>query len=609
MPVTFRRSLLSSIVVFAFIASLTDAIPEGTVLDPNVPLSHCARFGREGAFQLEWEINGAPKHHLEFRFTSDIQRGKFTAFGFTRRDRIQLVTGYPVEHLACARSLWDTASAFDVNGNVYPNHPELPGKVVAANDTHASHYIMRNLSVTADAMMTNGGTVTTNITIMWAYMQASLFFGSCYMGNTVPYTEAATFDIVLSGTTFQRSANGGACKKFEGPITSHRFFTPIDPGTTDLLDREENQNRRVAALLVGGDMLLESGKQPPVFDAVLGRVLGGEGGNGVCQTALSVIHARWSGFSDKVGGIKEYLVSLGTTALPSFYVDRASAGTNEAFTYTLGEALTPNSSFIVTVHAVNYAGLDTTITSKVVRVLNGGTPLKGWIQDGLLPASGDLQFQQSSTTLGARWGGWLRREHSSINHDTGVVTDNGAEYAVGELGSAVDGVVGWTSLGATFATQVSLTGLSLQHGVTYTISVRARSCSTVYTTQTSNGITVDQEPPLPGFVRFGNVSWIHHAVANVHETLKATWTGFVDRHSGIGHYEWGMGTVTPAPDTTGSTGFSMPWTNVGLATSATGPNLHTYFSTDGQQFYIYLKSVDAVGNFVVITSNATTVRL
>lgn len=600
---------LAMAVLFLVAPQNVGALSLIAVLNASVPLDHCVWLGPRSEYLFEWQLSEAPKYQMEMRFTSDIQRG-FSAFGFTDRSLTQLVTGYPPENLPCARSLWDNATPYDIDGNPYPNRPELPGQTVVTNATHASHYIMRNISITARNLEFYKSTQITNVTVMWAYMQSSMFNGGCYMGDLTTFTEEATYRIPLLGSQYQKA--NGFCQAYVGPVVGHRGMHKLSP-SGPFFDGEYQQNNRVVALLFGGAAMLQSGQKPPVF-ASTGRVLGGEAGNGVCMDSVSIVSGRWFGFSDQVGGIASYVVSLGTIALPSYYVDRLNVGTNTFVSYP-STLLKKNTTLIIRVAAYNYANLFTAAVSKPIFVLGGGVPMFGTIADGKRAQLVDQQFTRSTANLFAFWDGWVTNEHSSKDYTTGVSVDNGFQYAVGEKGVAPDSVFAWTTV-AQWRNDFSISGLTLTPGKTYQVSIRATNCAGSYTTQSTNGITVDTFPPLPGRVFIGNNTKTRRPLRSMplSARLMAWWDSFVDVHSGIGFYEWAMGTTPHAPSATSDQGLIMGWNSVGLstqirnitlakmprATALPVPRLQV-----GMTIYVYVKAVDKVGNWMVSQSNGT----
>jgi hypothetical protein len=567
----------------------------------DVALDNCMKVGEASEFQVEWQIRGEPQNILEVRFTADSTRG-FTGLGFQKSGKFQIISGNPVEQTPCARSLYDTITPYDLDGAVFPSYIELPGNAVSVNSTHAVHYAVRNISVTATRMLMQGGSMSTNVTVVWAYMQSSLFKGACYQGNVDAVTEMAKMQLVLGDATYAASAG---CKKYEGTLERHLGQKPLD-AARNLLEGERHQSTRVALLLFGGDMLVRSGRNEPNFDTVSGRVTAGENAAGVCQASLTTLKAYWNGFSDRIGGIVEYQVSAGTIEKPSRYFYRETAQTNLA--YTRGELeLTKNTTIIVTVEAYNFATLFKAVTSKPIYVLNGGSPVFGSMYNGLYTHHND-DYSNDNTRLQAHWKNWIGEDHSIKDYHTNAFTDNGYDYAVGETDGTLDSVVAWTHV-AGFESERTVTGLSLTHGKKFSISIRATNCAGAQTVQSSPGVLIDLVPPTPGRVFVGNLTNAHRNKIFRAEHLQASWAGFTDTTSGIKTYEWAMSTHVTPPSIVGNTGLIMGWTDVGrleFARNGTIANMPRQSQlTVGADIYVHVKAIDNAGNFVIANSNAT----
>eukprot|EP00058_Branchiostoma_floridae_P022359 XP_002607849.1 hypothetical protein BRAFLDRAFT_117284 [Branchiostoma floridae] len=143
-------------------------------------------------------------------------------------------------------------------------------------------------------------------------------------------------------------------------------------------------------------------------------------------------------------------------------------------------------TYYMSIKATDTAGLSTVATSSPY-VHYEGEPTAGVVEDinpdpqapvydYLQPA--DADFQTTTTTLSARWSGFLH-EHQDISYQVGAGTSPGATD-----------VVGFTSVGQN--TEWSRDGLSLTSFQTYYITVKA-SNSIGDTTVTSDGITVLQD--------------------------------------------------------------------------------------------------------------------
>ncbi|XP_078597675.1 uncharacterized protein LOC144873854 [Branchiostoma floridae x Branchiostoma japonicum] len=209
--------------------------------------------------------------------------------------------------------------------------------------------------------------------------------------------------------------------------------------------------------------------------------------------------ARWpsNGFSDDEDTdllTYEYAVGheanrediLEYTALSSVGPCGDAAGCTAIHRNSLQWGLHGTHSYYVSVKATDFVGLTNVATSSPY-VHYEGEPTAGVVEDinpdpqapvydYLQPA--DADFQTITTTLSARWSGFLH-EHQDISYQVGAGTSPGATD-----------VVGFTSVGQN--TEWSRDGLSLTSFQTYYITVKA-SNSIGDTTVTSDGITVLQD--------------------------------------------------------------------------------------------------------------------
>ncbi|XP_066283040.1 uncharacterized protein [Branchiostoma lanceolatum] len=209
--------------------------------------------------------------------------------------------------------------------------------------------------------------------------------------------------------------------------------------------------------------------------------------------------ARWpaNGFSDDedtAGLTYEYAVGheankedlLEYTALSSVGPCGGASGCTAIHRDSLQWGIHRTHSYYISIKATDTAGL-TTVASSSAYVHYEGEPTAGVLEDinpdprapvydYLQPA--DADFQTTTTTLSARWSGFLH-EHQDISYQVGAGTSPGATD-----------VVGFTSVGQ--ATEWTRAGLSLLSFQTYYITVKA-SNSIGDTTVTSDGITVLQD--------------------------------------------------------------------------------------------------------------------
>lgn len=589
---------------------ISSAFTQTFTYNPKVPLTHCMRFGPLDAYQFEWTVDTSVKRALEMRFTANLQRG-YTTFGFTKNSNLQLISGYPPEALPCARRLYDNYSPYNLAGDVYPSYPETPANEVYYNISHVSHYVMRNLSTTAKTMLDSGGNLSTNVTLLWGFGLESMYNDACYnldMTGTAEYGQM----VVTFTDDFYRVVNG-SCPTYQGNTTSWRNLPKLG---TVLLEKESNQNTRMAGLLIGGDMLLQTGQAAPTYVVPPGYVEAGENYANACQSSRNSLKMRWGGFSDKVGGVQYYEVTAGTAAQPSRYLDRINVGTNQGYTFN-GVGLARNDTIYITLAAINFAGLKTEVHLPAMRVLNNNDPTFGVVLDGTaaqtLGGNVTVLYTQSLTSLSANWLDYITQDHSAIDANTSAVTENGYDYAVGIYGQNPDSFVAWTHV-ASFQTAITLSGLTLAHGTRYYFGIRTTNCAGVQVIGTSPGITVDVVSPSRGFVYFSNRTGFTNPTIKRSNRLEVNWMAFSDYTSGIAMYEYAIGkTAMPLSDTS-NLGMIVPWTSVGLAKRVTNPTKIYSLSLAiqalvpvGTLLYAYVKATDGAGNWAIAHSNSTTV--
>ena len=111
-------------------------------------------------------------------------------------------------------------------------------------------------------------------------------------------------------------------------------------------------------------------------------------------------------------------------------------------------------------------------------IVDSSAPVFSFVNDG---DGADETYTGSTTTLSANW--------SAADLESGV---NHYEYAIGTF-SGDTSILGWTALGTN--TNVTNSSLTLAHGTTYFITVRAFNNSGYYSEQSSNGIKADHQPP------------------------------------------------------------------------------------------------------------------
>lgn len=158
-------------------------------------------------------------------------------------------------------------------------------------------------------------------------------------------------------------------------------------------------------------------------------------------------------------------------------------------------------------------------------------PDAGVVSDGL---GDDIDFQSSTSTVFANWGGFTDPE-------SGVKT---FEWAVGSS-PGKDDLRAFADAG--FVQQAAATGLALPSGKSFYVTVRAVNDAGLGTDVSSDGVVVDVTPPVVGTVSDGDQGTDVDVQAST-TALSARWSGFHDPESGIAGYEWSIGTAPLASD-------------------------------------------------------------
>ncbi|XP_046345841.2 uncharacterized protein LOC124126446 [Haliotis rufescens] len=247
----------------------------------------------------------------------------------------------------------------------------------------------------------------------------------------------------------------------------------------------------------------------------------------------------WEGvFIDPHSGIGLYELSLGSRPGRGDHIQQLiSEGTCHIF--DLSSKLNDGYSIYLTIKAFNGVGLSTVAISRAMLV-DTTPPTLGLVFDGTRPLAAPVRMDRDYVTrigdMGAHWEGFCD-PHSSIAHyriKVGTCSsceDTMAEY---EAGTRED---------AEFHLQ-HLAGFA--EGIKYHVTVTACNKAGLCSSATSDGVILDQSPPVPGSVMDGTLDRDSQYQAS-RTFLGCKWHGFQDAQSGLDFYEWRLGT-TPGGD-------------------------------------------------------------
>ncbi len=147
----------------------------------------------------------------------------------------------------------------------------------------------------------------------------------------------------------------------------------------------------------------------------------------------------------------------------------------------------------------------------------------GLIQDGTQEGE-DIDIQQSRTLIAAHWSAFEDLESDVIK----VTWCAGFSPGVCDL-------MNETQLNHNSTLAHSALTNPIMNGQRYYVKVKATNGAGVTTSLTSDGVTVDDTPPISGTVIDGMASDVDYL--NGEDDISARWFDFVDLESGIESYE------------------------------------------------------------------------
>eukprot|EP01063_Lacrimia_lanifica_P027866 TRINITY_DN3971_c0_g2_i1.p1 TRINITY_DN3971_c0_g2~~TRINITY_DN3971_c0_g2_i1.p1 ORF type:complete len:628 (+),score=171.56 TRINITY_DN3971_c0_g2_i1:93-1976(+) len=595
---------------------------------------HCVELGPPGVeearkFVVEWSV---ADDTLSIGFHARSLRG-YVGVGFAAGgagSEAQVLGGTPDGDTPCVRAMYDTKTLYDDFGDAFPNGPEVTNMHIASDALFSHVHVNRSLSIGTGADPTSE---SFHMSLLWAYRRASLVDGTCQdLTGVAAVTERTSFvlDLADSGADFTHPVAGGRklfadgeprCPPLPGTVTL--AGTPLD--AEGLMAGERHQSNRVALLLVGagatsGDnLILQSGAAAPVYDASGGFIAIGEDGNNVCQASTETLFADWDGFTDPIGGIASYALTVMTEGSGGFDVmllDSFNVGADSnASAFDISDLrLVKDTDMWVVVTAYNPAGRATSATGARVRMLDGTNPLNASLH---IAADGDAQpaFWTDGDAIAGWWEGFTSYDRDAWDADASAWVAQQYEYAVGTVdGGNVNetAILSWTTTSAEAFTHA----VALNHSSRVFFSVRTTNCAgreTYISTYDAsdpakNGIVVDLEAPVVGTVFDGATTFVDSAYYVATDPISASWAGFLDSPAGIDRYEWAIG--TSADDNSDDYTNLLAWTDVGLSIvqdsgSTFGSSLlfSPWSRSVGDVIYIHVKAVDKAGHVTIVSSN------
>lgn len=232
--------------------------------------------------------------------------------------------------------------------------------------------------------------------------------------------------------------------------------------------------------------------------------------------------------ADTVSGVSEYLVAVGTspggTQVRGF-VEAPATGELE-----LADIFVPDGSRLYAAAMARDASgqLSPVATASVVTYdASPPTPGRG-VSDGLNGPKADDEFQTSPTIVSASWDGFEDVHTGVATYAVGWGTQPGS-FDVSDL-TVVEGGSAARSFSLTLSAPV-------EPGAKIYATVVATNPGGGSSSQSSNGVTIDDTPPVGGTVSLAQVG--------------ASWDGFRDAESLVAGFDWCAGSATGTCDLQG----------------------------------------------------------
>ncbi|XP_077997650.1 uncharacterized protein LOC144450798 isoform X2 [Glandiceps talaboti] len=253
------------------------------------------------------------------------------------------------------------------------------------------------------------------------------------------------------------------------------------------------------------------------------------------------ISAEWQGlFTDLESGISHYEWAVGSKPgfadVMSFTATNSEEAVSDPST-DLG--LIEGHFYFVTVKAYNGAGLST-LASSWATIVDSSPPIPGYVYDGK-PSNDyvDLDYQSDASSLSARWEGFHDPHTDIISYTYSIGTCSGCDDTMETLNVGLH-------------TEITRSDIKLQPGVVYYWTVTCCNAADLCTTVTSDGIMVDNSPPVAGLV-YDGVGDVDIQYQSSRTIIGAHWYDFHDPHSSLSYYEWRAGTTSGGDDIVQST--------------------------------------------------------
>ncbi|XP_036362221.1 uncharacterized protein LOC115216576 [Octopus sinensis] len=232
----------------------------------------------------------------------------------------------------------------------------------------------------------------------------------------------------------------------------------------------------------------------------------------------------WNGFTDQESGIISKMLGIGTLPLQ----DNVMAFYEQFKEFSeIGDksVLKDGREYYATLKVINGAGLENTAVSEPF-ITDSSPPIEGIVMEVSSAAKSDTEYQRDISKLEAQWFGFSDPHTEILFYRAGVGT-----------APLQDDVIRMTNMGQETG---HIWKRAFTPGIKYYVTVEACNKAFLCSRSASNGVIMDNSPPLTGTVEVGTDR--HHRTYQAHQsTLNIQWTGFYDPHSSMQKFEYCIG--------------------------------------------------------------------
>ena len=247
-------------------------------------------------------------------------------------------------------------------------------------------------------------------------------------------------------------------------------------------------------------------------------------GNFQYQSDDKSINASWPPFLDPESGIAQYYVAIGTRPYQDDVVSFENVHLATRIT-TSDLSLSQGGIYYITVIAVNFAGLQTNISSDGL-VIDTSSPLgeNDDIKDGF--DLEDIDFFSPKMRLSAHW-------EAITDPESGIMQ---SQYCLGTKPHGCQ-IIPMTSVGKNKS--FSYLDHTVREGTKVYVTVQVTNGAGLCKTRSSDGMLLDVSPPLVGDIIDGSgIPGVDYNVVLESWNVAMTWLGGEDAESGIKSCSW-----------------------------------------------------------------------